>query len=225
MTKQRSPAQQIGLLILFVVPFTVAVLGIFLGLIIWLNPRDQPQQVSAEGLLNLMLVVFISTILFLLMHRLFYRQWWMHDRARARGEMPDFRLGRTPLEPPPPVPWPISVKVRHAIMKLVAIAGLIYGFGYYDHQVKLLVVYDWVPLRLPDAAAVVFMIIPGGILLAIFAVALRGQRKRRDRGQLDSEQRLLLLAETNWLTAYALALGGAAFMCALFGFMVIHTLA
>ncbi|WP_295534581.1 hypothetical protein [uncultured Pseudacidovorax sp.] len=173
--------------------------------------RSTDRNAAAVALLYV-LVPFIAVVLLFVIQRMAYRLLWNQARALARGEWrpadPVPSPGPRTTPPAPPVPWPWSLRARHALLYVLTIAGLLYGFMPYEHQVELLRAI-W---RLGSGTAtrrqlpvLLFGYLPLAVFGLLAVVLTHRQRGRREAGLLDARERLVLQAEINWLCAFAMA--------------------
>ncbi|WP_295378295.1 hypothetical protein [uncultured Pseudacidovorax sp.] len=214
-----------------VVAFLVAFSGLFaswIGVALWRGSTDR--NAGAVALLYV-LVPFIAVVMLFMIQRMMYRLLWNQERAMARGEWrPGDRVpppGPRSTPPAPSVSWPWTLRARHALLYVLTLAGLLYGFMPYEHQVEL-VRLVW---RLGSGTATrrqLPVLLFGYLPLVVFgllAVALtHRQRRRRDAGRLDARARLVLRAEMNWLWAFATAATMTILMLQFFGQLIVATL-
>lgn len=213
--------------VIFVVFFS-GLFASWIGVALWRGSTDR--NAGAVALLYV-LVPFIAVVMLFLIQRMMYRLLWNQERAMARGEWrPGDRVpppGPRSTPPAPPVSWPWTLRARHALLYVLTLAGLLYGFMPYEHQVEL-VRLVW---RLGSGTATrrqLPMLLFGYLPLVVFgllAVALtHRQRRRRDAGRFDARARLVLRAEMNWLWAFATAATMTILMLQFFGQLIVAKL-
>lgn len=187
---------------------------------------------SNAGAVALLYVVipFLAVVLLFVIHRMSYRQFWHHDREYARGGWPNDKISAPRGKPFPPAPridWPLTLQLRHGLFYLLAIAGLLFGFMPYEHQIAIAHFMGEIgsgSATRRQLTGLLFGYLPM-ILFALLAVALvHRQQRRRDAGLLDVSERLLLRAEINWLFSFGVALGCTILFSQIFGNLIITRL-
>lgn len=205
----------VGVIILFAAWIGVAIL------------RGSTERNAGAVALNLVLVFFLAIAGLAVVHGGTYRWFWHVDRKRAQGALragdPDPSYGSEPTEPPPHIDWPWPLRVRHALMHLVAIVALLYGFAPYDNQ---LVIIRFVTAHSASRSSAgslnmtLFGYLPLGIMVLLAMLLTWRQMRRRDAGLLDARGTLLLEAEVCWLFSFAAAFAVTAFLCRWGGSMI-----
>jgi hypothetical protein len=217
------PWLQAILLVLICMPLVALVLAAWIGLVLLLN-RNPANTVSADAALNLLLVVLIALIGLPVMHRGQYRMFWAAQRKRGSiaGLAADTASAGTP--PPPVIAWSLALRIRHAVMYLVAITLLIGTFAPYRHQAIIghfLDRFSAGSASRGSLESLVFDYLPLVLFCAIAALLTYRQLQRRDAGQLDPDQALELDAELNWLFSFGAAFFIASFLCRWGGSMIL----
>lgn len=211
----------------FLVGFTF-LFASWIGVAMW---RRSTEPNAAAVALLYVIVPFLAVVVLFVMQRMSYRLFWNLEQATRRGEWlpgdPVPAPGPRGTPPAPRVPWPWTVRVRHALLYASAIGGVLYGFMPYEHQVDLArLVWELgsgtaTRRQLP---VLLFGYLP---LLAfgLLAVALTHRsRRRRDAGLLDAREQLILRGEVHWLSSFALALTMTILMAQFFGHLIIAKL-
>jgi hypothetical protein len=169
---------------------------------------------AAANALDIVVIVMLA-VAFPLMHRGMYRWMWHVDRRRATGSLPigsEPDYGSEPTEPVPRIAWPVSLRIRHAIFYLAAPLVLLALFLPYDKQVQIghfIARHSAGRSSAGSLAGILFGYLPMGALVGIIMLLTYRQMRRRDAGLLAAPQQLVLIAELNWLFAYAAAFPAA----------------
>ena len=179
---------------------------------------------------NIVLVIFMATCMFLVLHRALYRQFWHQDRKRAADGMNPVdtafpsKAGRTL---PPVVRWPWGLRLRHGVLRFIGMATLLHVFLPFGNQVAIsgfLARHSAGWASAGSLATLLFAWVPLVLLSLLSMLLLSRQMRRRDAGLLDEEGKQLLQAETNWLFSFAAAFAMTVLLCRVFGAMVIRYL-
>lgn len=190
--------------------------------------RGSTERDAGAVALNLVLTVFIAVVGLIVVHRATYRWFWHIDRKRAAGLLrpgasePDY--GSELTAPPPRIDWPWSLRLRHALIYIVATATLLYAFAPYENQLaiaRFLNAYSAGRTSAGSLALLTFGYLPMAGLSALAVLLTYRQMRRRDTGLLDARQTLLLEAETTWLFSFAAAMVMAALFCRVAGGMIV----
>ncbi|WP_442679692.1 hypothetical protein ACSBM8_00355 [Sphingomonas sp. ASY06-1R] len=217
------PWLQAILLVLICLPLMALLLAAWIGLVLLLN-RDPANTVSADAALNLLLVVLVALVGLPVMHRGQYRMFWAAQRKRGASARIAEDTATADTPPPPAIAWSPALRIRHAVMYLVAILLLIGTFAPYRHQAMIghfLDRFSAGSASRGSLASLVFDYLPLLLFCGLAALLTYRQLQRRDAGQLDPDQALELDAELNWLFSFGAAFLIAAFLCRWAGAMIL----
>lgn len=192
--------------------------------------RGSTQRNAGAVALLYIVMPFLAVLLLFVLHRMTYRRFWDDDRKNARGDRQTAMAappGGKLFPPAPRIDWPLNLRLRHGLFYLLAIAGLLFGFMPYEHQVAIshfMVEISSGSATRRQLTGLLFGYLPM-ILFALLALALiHRQQRRRDAGLLDARELLLLRAEMNWLFSFGVALGSVILFSQVFGNMIITRL-
>lgn len=192
--------------------------------------RGSTERNAGAVALLYIVMPFLAVLLLFVLHRMAYRRFWDDDRKNARGDWqtamapsPDGKL----FPPAPLIDWPLNLRLRHGLFYLLAIAGLLFSFMPYEHQIAIshfMAEIGSGSATRRQLTGLLFGYLPM-ILFALLALALvHRKQRRRDAGLLDARERLLLRAEMNWLFSFGAALGSVILFSQVFGNMIITRL-
>lgn len=180
---------------------------------------------------NIVLIVFMATVLFLLLQRGLYRWFWHIDRRRGHGRVDHgdkaLVFGAVRTEAPPVIVWPWQLRVRHAGFLLIGMATLLFVFLPFENQLAIggfLARHSAGRASAGSLSMLIFAWLPLLLLGLLSMLLLSRQMRRRDAGLMDAEARRVLAAEMNWLFSFATAFAMTMLLCRLFGAMVVHYL-
>lgn len=217
-------------MIVVIVAFLVGWPLLFGGWIAVAMLRGSTESNASAVAFLYVIMPFLAVVLFLAIQRMSYRRFWYNDRERARGASPTDGFeapGGGPFPPAPQIDWPLTLRLRHGLFYLLAMAGLIWSFLPYEHHVAiahLMADTGHGSATRRQLTGLVFGYVPM-MLFALLAIALtRRQYRRRDAGLLDERERSLLRAETNWLFSFGVALASVILFSQLFGNIIITRL-
>lgn len=202
-------------------PITAFLLAAWIGLSI-LAAQNPRLDMSADAVLNLLLVLLIALVGLPLMHHGQYRMFWA--AGRNRGAFGTSEDGDAAAPSPPAIAWSTPLRIRHVLMYVVAIAVLIGTFAPYGHQALIAHFLDRFSAGSASRgslARLVFDYLPFAIFCLIVALLSHGQLNRRDAGQLDPGEALELEGELNWLFSFGASFLIAAFLCRWAGSMIL----
>jgi hypothetical protein len=203
----------------------ITVFAAWIGVAILRGSTDRDAGAVA---LNLVLVVFLAIVGLVAVHGGAYRWFWHVGRKRADGALragdPDPPYGSEPTEPPPRIDWPGPLRLRHALIYLVAIVTLLYAFAPYDNQLAIMrfvTAHSAGRSSGGSLSMLLFGYLPLGTLSLLAMLLTWRQMQRRDAGLLDARETLLLEAEVSWLFSFAAAFMVTAFLCRWGGSMIV----
>jgi hypothetical protein len=186
-----------------------------------------PGYDSAAAALNIVLSAIVGMIGVPLMQSAMYRWLWHLDRKRAaapNNAIDDVPYGSEPTLPAPRVRWPWSLRVRHALSYIIGVGTLLYTFLPYAHQVaftRFIADHSAGTASAGSLGGIVSVYLPMVVLLAFAMLFTYRGMRRRDAGLMSPAERMVLMAEFNWLIALTFALGVAALPCRLAGGMIL----
>jgi hypothetical protein len=190
--------------------------------------RNSADRNAGAVALNLVVVALLAVAGLIATHRGMYRWFWHLDRKRAAGTLrlgePEPRYGSEPTEPLPRIDWPLSLRLRHALITLLGIATLFYAFAPYENQ-RAIVHFIWAHSAGRGSAgslsSILFGYLPMAGTAALAMLLTWRQMKRRDAGLLDERATMMLEAETNWLFSFGAAFTVTALLCRMAGSMIV----
>ncbi|MGE8233785.1 MAG: hypothetical protein ACN6OR_10390 [Stenotrophomonas sp.] len=212
---------------LFLVGWTV-LFGGWIGIALL---RGSTERNAGAVAFNIVLVVFMASVMFLLLQRGIYRWFWHIERRRGHGGvgLDDrmMRFGAVRTDAPPVIRWPWQLRARHAGFLLTGMATLLFIFLPYDNQLAIsgfLARNSAGRASAGSLSMLLFAWLPLLSLSLLSMLLLSRQMRRRDAGLLDAGAKLVLTAETNWLFSFAAAFAMTMLLCRLFGTMVMRYL-
>ncbi len=212
---------------LFLIGWTL-LFGSWIGVALLRGSTDRDAGAVA---LNIVLVLFLGTVLLTMTQRACYRWFWHHDRQRMQGLLKPgdetFQFGGQATDPPPVIAWPWMLRLRHTVFYLIGMATIFYTFLPYANQLAIgqfLFRYSAGRASAGNLAMLLFGFLPMIVLGMLSMALLSRQMRRRDAGVLSEGEQLILAAEMNWLFAFATAFGMTMLLCHFFGSMVMRYL-
>ena len=215
--------------LLIVMLFLVGWSALFGGWIGIALLRDSTDRDAGAVAFNVVLVVFMATVLFLILQRGLYRWFWHIERRRGRGRYEPYdnamQFGAMRTDAPPVIAWPWQLRLRHLGFQLIGMATLLFIFLPFGNQLAIggfLARHSAGRASGGSLSMLIFAWLPLLLLSGLSVLLLSRQMRRRDAGQLNAEGRLLLAAEMNWLFSFATAFAMTMLLCRLFGAMVVR---
>lgn len=224
--------QRRNLLVLLVVApmFVFAILALWIGILLH-SERLFGVQLSAEAVLNVIIIVILAAIFLPIAHGGAYRWQWHLQRelgtGRARiGELPDYASERTAR--PPRVAGSWRTRVLYAGVYMVAIPLLIASFAPIDNQSLMQQVIARFSAGRASASSLAAIIFAWGPMLGfsgvLFAV-LNQENEQLRANAIAPDDALKIRARHYWLLSFAVAFGMTSFLCFVFGSMIAQYLA
>lgn len=209
--RRMSATRQVLFALAIIVPTTAVLLLTAIGLVILLNPRDLPQQVSIEAILNGMLVTLV-VLFFPRLQRVTFQRMTMNAGAHAA---------------PPLIIWPWTVRVRHILLLLFAMGGLLFLYAPLNHQAWInQTLSGWASGSASFSVLINFAVAFVPLILGFALVPLFTHRRMtaRRHGLLAPEEEQAVLAEANWLGSFATAFAMSSFICWFAGHLILRYL-
>lgn len=215
--------------LLIVMLFLVGWSALFGGWIGIALLRDSTDRNAGAVAFNIVLVVFMATVMFLILQRGLYRWFWHIERRRGHGWFEPggkaMQFGATRTDTPPVIAWPWQLRLRHLGFLLLGMATLLFIFLPFENQLAIggfLARHSAGRASAGSLSMLIFAWLPLLLLGGLSMLLLSRQMRHRDAGQLTAEGKLLLAAEVNWLFSFATAFAMTMLLCRLFGAMVVR---
>lgn len=187
--------------------------------------------ITAEQVLNLMLVGFIAVIGLPVLHAATYRWFWHIRRQQAvSGWTPDYQqpaFGSEPTLPPPRVRRTPRQIATYAVLYLIGVGSLIAAYAPLGHQEALngfLSRFSAGRASFSSLANLVVIFLPMALSFACLMPFLEADRKRLAAGQVEDAEILPLQDRQEWLGSFATAFVMAGFLSFVAGNMILSHL-
>lgn len=184
--------------------------------------------VTAEEVLNLILVGFVAVIGLPILHAATHRWFWHIRRKQASGEflfgeeMPSF--GSKPTQPPPRIKWGARQIAVYAILYLVGMSSLVVAYAPLGHQ-EALTSFLWRfsagRASFSSLVQLVIVFVPMALSFACLMPLFEADRKRLSAGGLSQQEALAIRGRQEWLSSFATAFVMAGFLAFLAGNMIL----
>ena len=220
-----KPVQVVKILAVSMVLTAVMLMG-WIGLVYAVNTYTAI-AITAEEVLNLILVGFVAVIGLPILHAATYRWFWHIRRKQAAGEfllgeMPGF--GSEPTQSPPRIKWGARQIAVYAILYLVGMSSLIAAYAPLGHQ-EALTSFLWRfsagRASFSSLVQLVIVFLPMALSFACLVPLFEADRKRLTAGGLNEHEALSIRGRQEWLSSFATAFVMAGFLAFMAGNMIL----
>lgn len=221
-----KPVQVVKILAVSMVLTAVMLMG-WIGLVYAANTYTAI-AITAEEVLNLILVGFVAVIDLPILHAATYRWFWHIRRKQAAGEflldeeMPGF--GSEPTQPPPPIKWRARQIAVYALLYLVGMSSLIAAYAPFGHQ-EALTSFLWRfsagRASFSSLVQLVIVFLPMALSFACIIPLFEADRKRLAAGGLSEQEVLGIRGRQEWLSSFATSFVMAGFLAFIAGNMIL----